>query len=160
MFEKISQKQIEDFDMIVNSLHVDVCISMFRNELNDGVQRDKKKDDKAEAMRASNPDEIQLIKEQQGLQGIAYNLIRKINLMNEPHSKAIQMNTKTLQLGMQKAGMIDLQKPDLADFEKKLMKEANDNLYMGALLFIMLAMNRSSESEQQQLLGEALSSRS
>jgi hypothetical protein len=156
-FEKISQKQISDLDLVVNALHVDISICLFRNELNDGLQRDKKKESKADTLRASNPDEIQLIKEQQGLQGIAYNLIRKINLMNEPHSKAIQMNTKTLQLGMQKAGMMDLQKPELADYEKKLLKEAGDNTYLGALLYIVMAMNRSSESEQQQLLGEALS---
>jgi hypothetical protein len=156
-FEKISQKQIGDLDLVINALQVDISISLFRNEINDGLQREKKKEAKSDALRASNGDEIQLIKEQQGLQGIAYNLIRKINLMNEPHSKAIQMNTKTLQLGMQKAGMMDLQKPELADYEKKLLKETGDNTYLGSLLYIILAMNRSSESEQQQLLGEALS---
>lgn len=157
MFERISQRQISDLDLVVNALHTDISICLFRNELNDGLQREKKREDKANSMRASNPDEIQLIKNQQGLQGIAYNLIRKINLMNEPHSKAIQMNTTTLQLGMQKAGMMDLQKPELADYEKKLVKEAGDNTYLSALLYIMLAMNRIAEAEQQQLLGEALS---
>lgn len=155
MFEKICQKQIQDFDMIVNALQVDVSISLLRNEINDGVQLEKMKTTKNDAIRGNNKDEIQLIKEQQGLQGIAYNLIRKINLMNEPNSQSIYKNAKSLQYGMQKAGMIDHQKPEFADYEKKLIREVGDNCYLSALLYIVLAMNRTSESEQQQLLTES-----
>ena len=156
LFAKISKTQIEDFDMLVNSLHVDVCISMIRNEIKDGIQREQKKAQKTDAMREGISSEVQLIKEQQGLQGIADNLIKKINLMNESHSKKIKINAYGLQISLQNAGSMDTPKPQMADYEKKLIKEANENTYMGALLKMVLAMNRSLDTEQRQLLLESL----
>ena len=155
-FDRISQRQIEDFDLLTNSLHVDVCISMLRNELKEGSRREAKKGTKTEAIRAGMKDEYQLIKEQQGLQGISDNLIKKINLMNEPHSKEVERKNNMLQNNLRGVGIMEHQKPELADYEKKLLGEANDNSYVGALLHMLLAMNKSSPAEQQHLLTEAL----
>lgn len=156
MFEKISKTQIEEFDLLINALQVDVCISMIRNELKDGVQRDRKKQQKTEDMRASSDNEIQLIKEQQGLQGIADYYIKKTNLMNEPHSRKIKSDAFGLQMNLQKSGNRAISYPVLTDYEKKLVKETHENTYVGALLYMMLALNKTLETEQRQLLTESL----
>jgi hypothetical protein len=153
----ISKTQVEDFDLIVNAMQVDVFMNLVRCELKDGNEKELKKSGKFDAIMSGKKDEVQLIKEQQGLHGLADKLIKKINLMNEASSKEIRHNTNALQFSLQKAGTLDVPRPEFLDYEKRLISETGENLYLGAILNIMLAMNKSRQTEQESLLADAYS---
>jgi len=156
-FDKISKRQIEDFDLLVNALHVDVCISMFRNELKEGAQREEKKADKTKAIKDSVKDDIELIKEQAALQGIADNIIKKINILKEPHSKEMERRNQALQMNLGGHGLRERGNLSLEKYETSFLREASNNIYLKAILYMLLAMNKSSRSDQDTLLSESLS---
>jgi hypothetical protein len=90
IFKNIKETKISEFEMLVNCLQIDVLINMVRCELKDGVERNTLKSLRSEQLKSIGTDEIDLIKKQQNLEGIADNLIKKINLLSESYSKEIQ----------------------------------------------------------------------
>lgn len=156
LFAKIEQKQLNDFDLLVCTLHADVAFSMLRNEVKDGAQRELKLAAKKETQMVGVKDEWDIIREQQGLQGIARSIYKKINLMKQPNSQEIQRKAQVLNSNLQKAGLIEHQRPELAAYEKRLLRDVGQNPYLNALLQMVFAMNRGVDSEQQHILAETL----
>lgn len=157
IFKSLAETEIGEFDLLISCIQVDVLINMLRLEMKEGAQKEKLKYEKAETMKSMGANEIDLIKKQQNLEGIADNLIKKINLMKEKGSTEIKNTTAKFELHLKNTGKFGETEIRFSDYEKRLDQESNQNLYFKSILYIMFALNRSQAGEQEKLLKKSLS---
>jgi hypothetical protein len=154
-FEIIHCSKIPSFDLLVNALHVDVLLTLTRCQLSDGKNKMLRKLDKKNTIMKDMKSEVELIKEQGNLQGIADAKIKRTNIMNQAYSKQIREDKKVLDLDLTKAGILETQKPQLTEYESRIMIEANANPYFNAIVYMALALNKKKTQDQDYLLNES-----
>jgi len=71
----------------------------------------QKKQEKKNRIMKDMKSKVDLIKEQENLQGIADSKIKRTNIMTEPYSKQIRQDKKILDFDLTKAGILDTPKP-------------------------------------------------
>lgn len=151
-FKNIEMTRISELDMVINCIQVDVLINMVRCEIKLGDLSKTAKQHKADVIRSLGADEIDLIKKQQNLEGIADNLIKKINLMREKGSTEIKKTVKQLDHNLRNNNTLGDNEIRYADYEKKLKSEANQNPYFKSVLYMVMAMDRTQIADHEKLL--------
>ena len=75
--------------------------------------------------------------------------------MSEPYSMQIRTDKKNLDMDLQKAGILETQKPKFDVYEAQLITESNSNPYFSAIVYMALALNKKEAQDQDYLLNES-----
>ncbi|EAR94374.2 hypothetical protein TTHERM_00049190 (macronuclear) [Tetrahymena thermophila SB210] len=154
-------------EMLINALHADIIINIFRCELKLGRQQFKVATQKSKDVKATRQENKYMTKSQaQRINNIPLNEDYgnlpdkdklKATMIQGDTTKQVKSDYVELKTELQNAGQLEPPKPQMQSYEDNLINEQMANPYTLSLLYMMIASNKIKQPEQQYLLQKAFS---
>ncbi|CAD8200548.1 unnamed protein product [Paramecium pentaurelia] len=136
------QQKINETDLIINALHADLTVALYRCQLKAGLDIQK--------------NSIKKTSLEEEVEGVSQAIQKKMSIMQGETAQTIKKNVNQLQSTLQKEGKLKPPKPVIHQFETEIMNQVNKNPYANCLLYMLLASIKQKQTEQRSFLVDSL----